>query len=92
MSFEPLSIFVSDDPILRMQQGLLLLVAFVLLFLIFFTLRDVLLRTRSTAAQIGAILLVTLLPIVGFLVYLLVRPSRTIAERELDEAIKKLLP
>ena len=65
--------------------------ACMLVFLILFTLRDVLLRTRSFLYQIVCILLVAGLPFVGFLLYLLIRPARTLREREVYSMLQELL-
>lgn len=83
--------FLSADPMLRMLQGGLLLLSAVILFLLFFTLRDVLLRSRSFLFQIFAIALVAALPILGFLLYLLIRPARTIAQRECMDMLRSLV-
>lgn len=83
--------FFLENPTLRAAQGGLILFAIVLLFLLFFALRDILLRTRSFWYQFFCIVLVALLPGVGFLVYLLVRPARTIKERELHSMILTLV-
>jgi hypothetical protein len=86
MDFSSLS---SLDPV-QIAQGLVLSGAFILLFLLLFTLRDILLRTRSFAYQAFCVLLVGALPIAGFLVYLLIRPARTIKERETDAMLRAL--
>lgn len=80
---------LADDPTLRLIQGGLLLLGIFIIFLLFFALRDILLRTHSFLYQIVCILLVALLPGVGFLVYLLIRPARTLKQRETDSAVKK---
>ena len=61
-----------------------------LVFLILYTLRDVLLRTHSFLFQIFSIILVAGLPVVGFLLYLLIRPSRTMRERELEHKVDEV--
>lgn len=81
--------FVSD-PVLPLLQGIVVTIAVVLVFLVFFATRDVILRTNSLIYQIIAIMMVALLPIVGFLLYLLIRPSRTIREREMHAMLVKL--
>lgn len=87
---DPFLLFLSDDPLLRsIQAGLVSLGAF-LIFLVFFTTRDILLRTRSFAYMALCILLVALLPGIGFLLYLLIRPSSTIRQREQDALIREL--
>ncbi len=79
------------DPGLRFAQIGLIFFAVVVLFLLFFALRDILLRTRSFWYQFLCIVIVTLFPIIGFLIYLLIRPARTIRERELESMILTLV-
>jgi len=62
--------FFLDEPFLRMQQGGVMLLGVVLVYLILFTTRDILLRTNSLLYMLFSILLVTVFPIVGFLLYL----------------------
>lgn len=52
------------------------------------TLRDIRSRSRDVLAQILATVLVVVLPIIGFLVYLMIRPQETLAdayERSLEQ-------
>jgi ABC-type nickel/cobalt efflux system permease component RcnA len=86
-----LSDVLSGDPTFRLLQIALLLIAVLAVFLVFYTLRDILLRSRSFFFQIISILLVSCLPIVGFLLYVLIRPTRTLREREVDRALGSLL-
>lgn len=77
------------DPMMILQ-GAVLSGGFLLLFLLLFTLRDVLLRSRSFWFQAFCVLLTGALPIAGFLVYLLIRPARTVKERELEDMVRDL--
>lgn len=88
---EPWLIFLAEDPALRILQGTMLLVGLIVIFLVFFTTRDILLRTHSFWYMFISILLVAALPIVGFLLYLLIRPARTIKERDLEMLLLELL-
>lgn len=90
MPISTLLTFLSADPALRLLQGLLLTIAILVVYLVFFTLRDVLLRSRNFAFQLFAILLVAFLPIVGFLLYMLIRPVQTLAERRRDRYLREL--
>jgi hypothetical protein len=86
--------FIADHPglfNLNFAQAGLILFAIIVLFLLFFALRDILLRTRSFWYQFFCIVIVTLLPIVGFLMYLLIRPARTVKQRELESMILTLV-
>lgn len=88
--FDPFLLFLSADPLLRMMQGALLFVGFVVIFLVFFVTRDILLRTHSFWYMALCIVLTALLPGVGFLLYILIRPARTIREREQEALLRSL--
>ena len=81
---EPWLLFLADDPLLRLLQGGLVLAGTTVIFLVFYTPRDILLRTHSFFYMLISILLVALLPVIGFFLYLLIRPARTVKERELE--------
>ena len=83
--------FFSEEPFVRTMQLTLLAGAAFLVFLVFFTTRDILHRTRSFLYQISCILLVAALPFAGFLLYLLIRPSETVKEREMREKVGQIL-
>lgn len=83
--------WMSDDPAALAAQSAVLLIALVLLFLLLFTLRDILLRTHSFLYQALCLLIVALLPGIGFLFYLLIRPARTIKEREVERMLREVM-
>ncbi|MEK7590736.1 MAG: hypothetical protein AAB489_00825 [Patescibacteria group bacterium] len=83
--------FLSDDPVFRIIQIGLIALGFLDVFLILFATRDILLRSHSFVYQCFAIILTALLPFLGFLLYLLLRPSRTLHERETEELLRSLL-
>lgn len=83
--------FFSDQPAIAAMQVAILAVASLLVFLVLFATRDILLRSRSLLAQLASIVLVALLPGIGFLLYLLVRPSRTLAERRIERDLDELI-
>ncbi len=89
--FDSVPVFLSTDPSVLLLQGIMVASALVVVFLVLFTLRDILLRTTSCTYQILSILLVALLPVVGFLLYLLLRPSRTLRERSLEKKLDDYL-
>ncbi|MFA7681451.1 MAG: hypothetical protein WCX61_00295 [Candidatus Peribacteraceae bacterium] len=89
--FEPWLLFLAQDPLLRTLQGAVLFLGMIAVFLVFFTARDIILRTNSFLLMFFCILLVALLPVVGFLLYLLLRPARTIKEREMASMVRELL-
>ena len=88
---EPWLIFLADDPSLRALQLGMLLLGVIVIFLVFFVTRDILLRTHSFFYMFICIVLVALLPIAGFFLYLLIRPPRTIKERELEELLQEVV-
>lgn len=87
---ENVSVFFSADPSVLLVQSAMVFSACVIVFLVLFATRDILLRSHSLSLQIVCILLVALLPVVGFLLYLLIRPSRTVAERSLERRVQEL--
>lgn len=76
---------------MRILQILLMGGAALLIFLLFFATRDILCRTQSLLVQLCCILLVAAFPVLGFLLYLLVRPRRTLKEREMEEMVRESL-
>ncbi len=84
-----LQVLLADGPLLALQGGLLLC-GLLIVFLVAFVTRDILLRSDSLLAQLSAILVTAVLPIVGFLLYLLFRPSSTLRERALEQKIDAL--
>lgn len=89
--FEPWLLFLATDPMLRMLQMGMLLLGIVVVFLVFYATRDILLRTDSFFYMFVSILLVAILPVAGFFLYLLIRPSRTLKEREMEALLRKVL-
>lgn len=81
----------SADPIVLSLQAAIALAGVVAVYLLAYTVRDVILRTRSIVYQLGCILLVAALPIAGFFLYLLVRPARTVKERQMERMLKEVL-
>ncbi len=76
----------------QILQLLIVVCAVVLVYLLLFTLRDILLRTRSFWYQFFCVLLVGCLPLAGFLLYLLIRPARTVKERETERMLRAIAP
>ncbi len=88
--FQPWFILLADDPTLRLLQSGMVLGGSLVIFLVFYATRDILLRTHSFFYMFFSIALVAGLPAIGFLLYLLIRPPRTIKERELEEMLREL--
>lgn len=79
-----------SDPVSWLRAGIIAIAA-VLIYLLLFTLRDILLRTRSFWYQFFCVLLVGCLPVLGFFLYLLIRPARTVKERQTDAMLRELM-
>lgn len=77
------------DPIVWLQIAIFT-IAGVLVYLLLFTLRDILLRSRSFWYQFFCVLLVGCVPFIGFFLYLLIRPARTVKERDLERMLHTL--
>ena len=88
---EPWLLFLSQDPTLRLLQLQMLGIGVVVIFLVFFVTRDILLRTHSFFVMFLSILITAGLPVVGFFLYLLLRPARTLAERENEEMLREIV-
>lgn len=87
---QPWFVFLAEDPALRLLQFGMLFIGVIVIFLVFFTTRDILLRTHSFWYMFISILLVALLPVVGFFFYILIRPARTIKERDMEELVQRI--
>ncbi len=83
--------FFSATPSVAMMQFGLAGAAAILVFLVLFATRDVLLRSDSFAYQLVCIVLVAALPVLGFLLYLLIRPARTRKQRQVDRDVQIIL-
>ena len=83
--------FLAENPLIRGVQGIMLTLASLLVFLVFWTTRDIAQRTNLLVAQLSCIFLVATLPIVGFFVYLLIRPVRTLKEKEVERSFADVL-
>lgn len=81
---------LADNPALRLLQIAMLILGVIAVFLVCFATRDILLRTQSFLLQILCILLVAFLPIIGYLIYLLIRPARTVKEREMERMVQAI--
>ncbi len=88
---EAFSQFFSATPSVAAMQLGLLGIACILVFLVLFATRDILLRSDSFVYQLLCVVIVAALPGVGFLLYLLVRPSRTRAQRHMERDVALLL-
>lgn len=88
---QPWFVFLAEDPALRLLQLGMLFVGVIVIFLVFFATRDILLRTHSFWLMFFSIILVAFLPVIGFFFYLLIRPARTIKEREMEGVLQEIL-
>ncbi len=83
--------FFSENPSVFAAQIFMVFFAFIVVFLVLLATRDIMLRTESLLLQVLCIVLVAGLPVVGYLLYLLVRPSRTLSEKRLQHDMDSLL-
>lgn len=90
-SFDAFLLSLSNDPITMAVQLALGALGCIAVYLLFYTVRDILLRTRSLIYQLVCIALVAALPIGGFFLYLLIRPARTVKERHMERMLKEVL-
>lgn len=82
---------VTSNPSVFLTQAGFGLIAVILVFLVLFTTRDVILRSHSFLFQFFSILIVAALPVIGFLLYLLIRPSTTLWQRTVKQDIHSLM-
>ena len=59
--------------------------------LVLWTARDISSRSRDTLVRLGSVALVLFVPVVGLIVYLLLRPRETISERYERELVEEIL-
>lgn len=83
-----LSLLATFSPAVQLMVVVLSVVA---VFFVFLTTRDILLRSSSLAVQLLCIVLVSVVPVIGYFLYLLVRPARTIKERHTEELLQDIL-
>ena len=87
---ENISSLLSSNPSVLALQGSMVAGAFLLVFLVFYATRDIMLRTHSFLYQLVSIVLVAALPVFGFLLYLLIRPARTVKERKMEHLLHEV--
>lgn len=57
----------------------------------YWTARDIAARTRDRALRFAAVVLVLVLPLIGSVVYMLLRPRETLADRYEREMVEEIL-
>ena len=90
-SMQTVSAFFSSNPSVFAVQSAMMAAAAGVVFLVLFATRDIMLRTHSFVYQVFCILIVAVLPVLGFLLYILIRPSRTLTERRLERKMDAVL-
>lgn len=83
--------FLSSDTFGTVKVAVLAYFALLWLAIIIWVTKDVLQRSQSILFQAFAILLVIIVPILGVLLYLIVRPSKTRKERYYEELERSML-
>lgn len=81
----------NDNPVILSLQAGIVVAGVMTVYLLAYTVRDIILRSRSVVYQLACILLVAALPIVGFFLYLLIRPARTVQQRQMEKMLKEIL-
>ena len=82
---------LADSPVLRTVQIAIIAGAVIAMYLVFAVTREIMLRTKSFWYQLGCILLSAILPIVGYFLYLLIRPASSLREKSIESMLKKIL-
>jgi ABC-type nickel/cobalt efflux system permease component RcnA len=90
-SFEGFSQLFAANPSLVVMQLCMIAAGVLLVYLVLYATRDILLRTHSFLYQIAVIILVSVLPVIGFLLYLLIRPSTTNRQRKMEHDVHEVL-
>jgi len=81
----------ADNPAMKALQYSMTALAVVHVFVVFLITRDILKRTNSIVYQIACILTAAAMPVVGIFAYLLVRPSRTLSDRNMEKTLEEIL-
>jgi amino acid permease len=74
--------FLATDPSVLLLQILLIFAAFLIIYFVLFVTRDIILRSHSFLFQAFCILL-SAIPVFGFLLYFLIRPSETLRQQSM---------
>lgn len=90
LSLQPLLALLAADPFIRSLQIGVLIAGSLLVYLVFWTTKDSINRSNSFIFILFSIVLVAFIPFVGFLCYLLIRPSKTLTEKNLLQAVADL--
>ena len=77
--------FQNTPLLMLLLKGVLVYIAFLWLAVIVWVARDVIDRSKSLIFQVIMILLNIFLPVFGLLLYLIIRPSKTLLERYYEE-------
>lgn len=83
--------FLSSPSFQWIEVGLITYLGLLWLAIIIWVTRDSIHRSRSLLFQTFSILLNILIPILGVLLYLIIRPSQTLLERYYQEMEQRLL-
>ena len=87
-----LSVFLESKPILYTLYFTGIVFGCVWLLSIYWVYQDIFKRTKNTVLQIASIVLAIIFPLVGLVMYSLLKPNQTLQERKLqllDERILK---
>lgn len=87
---QPVLNLLATDPVIRSMQIGVLSGGLVLVYLIFWVTKDSVNRSNSFLFILFSILLVACIPLFGFLAYLLIRPNKTLTEKQTLIALSDL--
>ena len=90
-ALENFVVLFSSNPSVFFFQVFITVAGCIGVFFVLFTTRDVFLRSKSFLYQVFAIILVAGLPFLGFFLYILIRPSQTLAQRRLTKTVDAIL-
>ncbi len=85
-----LNFFTSPD-LQTVQMAIVIYVGLLWLSIIIWVTRDAISRTNSLLFQVFAILMNIVFPLLGILLYLIIRPSKTVLERYYEELEHRLI-
>lgn len=83
--------FISAPSFKTLQLGIIIYFGILWLAIIIWVTRDAINRSHSLFFQVTAILLNIIFPILGILLYLIIRPSKTTSERYYEELEHRLV-
>lgn len=88
--YQPIHDFFNSMWVQIIIKGFLIYFFLIWIALIIWVTKDIVNRSKNIFVQVFSILLVTLLNIFGLILYLIIRPSKTLKQRYIEEIEKKM--